>query len=73
MIKRDDVTLRKEVRGRMSATVYVTIMLAVIGVCTLVSVPPLFFRKCPACGVRNFLEARACKGCKTPLPDDGGG
>ncbi len=72
MFRHDDMALRKEVCGRMSAIVYVTIMLAVISVCTLVSVPPLFFRKCPACGVRNFLEAHTCKGCKAPLPDDDG-
>jgi len=54
----------------MSATMYVTIMLAIIAVCTLVSVPPLFFRKCRACGTRNFLEARKCRACEAPLPDD---
>ena len=54
----------------MSATMYVTIMLAIIAVCTLVSVPPLFFRKCLRCGTRNFIEARNCRSCETPLPHD---
>jgi hypothetical protein len=55
----------------MSAEAYVVIMLTVIAVCTLVSVPPLFYRKCRQCGTRNFVEARTCKECEAPMPDDG--
>ncbi len=55
----------------MAAGAYVAIMLVVIAVCTLVSVPPLFFTKCPHCGTRNFIEARNCKSCAAPLPCDG--
>ena len=61
---------RTEASRKMSATVYVILMLAIIVVCTLVSVPPLFFRKCPKCGTRNYLEAEKCKACEAPLPDD---
>jgi len=66
MVKEDPTEASSEV----SATLYVTIMLAIIAVCTLVSVPPLFFKKCPKCGTRNFVEARKCKVCETPLPDE---
>jgi len=68
----DGVVSREEASKPMSAGTYVAVMLTIIAVCTLVSVPPLFFRKCGKCGARNFLEARKCKSCETPLPDDDG-
>ena len=52
------------------STVYLVIMVGVIALATAVSVPSLFWKKCPKCGRRNSLDARTCKHCNAALPDD---
>jgi hypothetical protein len=45
-------------------------MVGVIVLVTAISVPSLFWKKCSACGARNALDARACKQCHAPFPDE---
>jgi hypothetical protein len=54
----------------VSTSVYLALMLGVIIVCCVFSVPALFLKKCPHCGVRNGLDAKACKACRTPFQED---
>ncbi|MBI2434606.1 MAG: hypothetical protein HYV26_17255 [Candidatus Hydrogenedentes bacterium] len=53
----------------MSPAVYLIVMLSVITLVLAISVPVLFLQKCPACGKRNSLDARHCKGCGGELPN----
>lgn len=53
----------------MSSTVYLTIMLGVMLVVTVVAVPALIRKKCPKCGVRNSLDAGVCTACGTEFHD----
>lgn len=54
----------------LSKTLYLVLMLGIIGLVTLVSVPSLFRRKCTKCGAKNSIEARVCKSCGAPFPED---
>jgi hypothetical protein len=51
-------------------TVYLVIMLVIIGGITVISVPSLFRRKCPQCGGKNHVEAKVCEHCGTAFPED---
>ncbi|HEX72428.1 MAG TPA: zinc-ribbon domain-containing protein [Candidatus Hydrogenedentes bacterium] len=51
-----------------SQTLYLVVMVGIIAVITAISVPSLFFKKCPKCGRRNLLKATACSACGTELP-----
>ena len=54
----------------MAGGKYLAIMLGVMAVGTLVTVPSLFFKKCPHCGIRNGLDATDCRRCGKPFPAD---
>lgn len=49
---------------------YLVIMLAVIGIITIVAVPSLFTKRCRSCGRRNGLDRTLCKHCGTAFQDD---
>jgi len=53
----------------LSKTLYLVIMLGIIAVITIASVPSLFRKACPKCGMKNWLEAKACKQCGAPFPE----
>jgi len=54
----------------MFAGIYLAVMLCVIAVVTALSVPSLFFKKCPRCGARNGLDAATCKRCDAAFPEE---
>jgi len=54
----------------VSAAVYLAVMLGVIAVVTAVSVPSLFWKKCPRCGARNGLDNQTCKRCDAAFPEE---
>lgn len=45
-------------------------MLGLVALVSIVTLPGLLAKKCAECGVRNGLDATACKGCAHPFPDD---
>ena len=49
---------------------YLALMLGIIGLITALSVPSLFRKKCPKCETRNGIEARTCKECGAPFPEE---
>lgn len=54
----------------MSTEVYLWVMVGIIAVVTCISVPSLFWKKCPQCGKRNGLDATVCKACGADYPED---
>lgn len=54
----------------MSSIVYVSLLLGAMAVMVAVTVPAVMFKKCGKCGIRNGLDATACKGCANPFPED---
>ena len=54
----------------VTTTIYLLVMVGIIAVVTAVSVPSLFFRKCPACGKRNAVDADRCRACSAALPQE---
>lgn len=54
----------------MSSTVYLVVMLGIIGLLVAVIVPALFWKKCESCGARNIVDATSCARCGAPFPDD---
>lgn len=56
----------------MSPSLYLGIMLLVVFIVTAVSVPFMLTMRCPECGARNWLEARRCRKCDAPFPDEDG-
>ena len=54
----------------MSNTLYLVVMLGVIGLLVAVIVPALFWKKCPACGARNIVDATTCSNCAAPFQDE---
>jgi len=55
----------------MFGTIYIAVMLGVIGLMTALAIPSLFWKKCRACGAKNGLDAEVCKRCNAPFPRDG--
>jgi ribosomal protein L40E len=53
----------------MSSSLYVIVMMGVMILVTVVSVPALFFKKCPRCGVRNGIDAKKCRKCSEVFPE----
>ena len=53
----------------VSSTIYLVIMVGIIALVTAVSVPSLFWKKCPACGKHNHLDAETCKACGAEFPE----
>jgi hypothetical protein len=49
---------------------YLPVMLGIIALVTIVSVPSLFWKKCPSCGRRNILDAVTCQVCGAPFPEE---
>jgi len=54
----------------VTANLYLALMLGVMAVCLIVSIPSLFRKKCPNCGVRNGLDAKTCKSCQVPFAEE---
>lgn len=54
----------------MTKMLYLALMLGIIGLITALSVPSLFRKKCPKCETRNGIEARTCKECGAPFPEE---
>jgi hypothetical protein len=63
---------RRRIREKISVStaVYVALMLGIIIVCCMLTIPVLLLKKCPSCGARNGLDAKTCKRCKTPFPEE---
>lgn len=55
---------------RVSTSVFVALMLGVIAFCCILSIPVLLVKRCPHCRTRNGLDARTCKQCQTPFPEE---
>ncbi|MFP6583821.1 MAG: hypothetical protein VCD00_14875 [Candidatus Hydrogenedentota bacterium] len=53
----------------MSDTMYLTIMLGLLGILIVILVPTMFRTRCRACGTWNKLDAKECRGCHAMLPD----
>lgn len=54
----------------MSTGLYLAVMLIVIGGITAAVIPNLLMKKCAKCKARNSLDAKACKKCGEPFPED---
>lgn len=56
--------------GFLSSGLYIALMVGVIILMTVITVPFVFFKKCPSCSVRNGLDATECKKCNTAFSED---
>lgn len=54
----------------MTPGLYVALMAGVIVLMTAITIPFVFFKKCPSCGVRNGLDATECRKCKAAFSED---
>ena len=54
----------------LSTGLYLAVMLVVIGGITAAVIPNLLMKKCGKCKARNSLDAKVCKKCGDPFPDD---
>lgn len=55
----------------MSVTLYLVVMLGIIGLLVAIIVPALFWKQCKSCGARNIVDALACAKCGAAFPEDG--
>ena len=54
----------------MSPSWYLGIMLSIVAVATAISAPLMLTVKCAKCGARSGLEAKQCRKCGHPFPED---
>jgi ribosomal protein L40E len=49
---------------------YLSVMLTIIALATLITLPSMMRKRCSECGARNGLEAKACQSCGAVFPED---